>query len=69
MGISDMIDGIMKRNTRFDFDPAEQRLQENMKESGGGPEKGGISRKIKPPNNRARLVDGFVFLNGGGGGN
>jgi hypothetical protein len=41
MDINDLFDGIMKSINQFAFDPAEQRLQEKMRETGRGPENGG----------------------------
>ncbi len=41
MDINDLFDGIMKSIDQFAFDPAEQRLQEKMQETGRGPENGG----------------------------
>ncbi|NLW80376.1 MAG: hypothetical protein GXY42_01700 [Desulfovibrionales bacterium] len=41
MDINDLFDGIMKSINQFAFDPAEQRLQEKMQDTGRGPENGG----------------------------
>ena len=39
--LSVLFDGIMKSINQFAFDPAEQRLQEKMQDTGRGPENGG----------------------------
>ena len=41
MDINDLFDGIMKSINQFAFDPAEQRLQEKMQDTGRRQEFGG----------------------------
>ncbi len=57
MDINELLDGIMKSINQFAYDPAEQRLQKKMLETGRGPENEGKNAENFEPKERRGVTD------------